>query len=60
MSFPHWSRAWWECPCGREEPKPNAKTTPVKTIVSLREPWCPHCRREYRPEYRRDDESDAA
>jgi len=37
----------WECPCGREEPAPGARTVPVRTLVSLREPRCPFCRREY-------------
>ncbi len=44
-------RRHWECPCGREEPRPESKTTPVRTIVSLREPWCPFCAREFREEY---------
>ncbi len=42
----------WECPCGNEDPKSDATTTPVRTMVSLREPRCPFCHREYRPEYR--------
>lgn len=37
----------WECPCGREEPKPGAQTVPVRTLVSLREPRCPFCSRSY-------------
>lgn len=43
----------WECPCGTEKPKPGARTVPVRTIVSLREPWCPFCKKPYCDDYRR-------
>jgi hypothetical protein len=43
--------AWWECPCGREEREPG-KATPAGTIVSLREPHCPWCSRQYCDDYR--------
>jgi hypothetical protein len=57
-----WRRArWWECPCGDDPPPPGSTTTPVRTTVSLREPFCPFCGREYRQEYRRPvDEADRA
>jgi hypothetical protein len=42
----------WECPCGREPAKPGTTTTPVRTLVALREPKCPWCKRRYRDEYR--------
>jgi hypothetical protein len=43
----------WECPCGREPRTRGSSLTPVRTIVSLREPCCPFCGRAYREEYRR-------
>jgi hypothetical protein len=42
----------WECPCGMEGPKRGALATPVRTLVSLREPVCPFCGRQYCDEYR--------
>ena len=33
----------WECPCGRDEAKPGGPT-PVRTLVSLMQPKCLHCR----------------
>jgi hypothetical protein len=39
--------ASWECPCGREEPKPGSRTVPVRTLVALREPSCPFCGRTH-------------
>jgi hypothetical protein len=53
-------RTHWECPCGHEEPKPHAKTSPVRTVVSLREPVCPFCGREFREEYVHEDEERSA
>ena len=47
--------AYWECPCGREEPKRRARTVPVRTVVSLREPWCAFCKRAFREEYLREE-----
>jgi hypothetical protein len=48
----------WECPCGREPPKRPAGATPIRTIVSLYEPWCPFCGRSYKPEFRLPAEAD--
>ena len=45
-AVPH-TAGLWECPCGREEPRPGATTTPVRTLVSLRELWCPFCGRTH-------------
>lgn len=45
--------AHWVCPCGQEPPK-RSGSTPVTTIVSLREPACPFCGRGFREEYRRE------
>jgi hypothetical protein len=42
----------WECPCGTAPPEPGATATPVRTVVSLREPECPFCGRRYRDAYR--------
>jgi hypothetical protein len=42
----------WECPCGKEPPGRWSTTTPVRTVVSLREPVCPFCGRRYQDEYR--------
>lgn len=50
--YPH-----WQCPCGTEPPGPGSRTTPDRTIVSLRVPVCPHCRRPFLEEYRRDGEA---
>jgi hypothetical protein len=41
----------WQCPCGSDPPKHPGSPTPTLTLVSLREPRCPHCGRRYRPEY---------
>lgn len=42
----------WECPCGKAPPcHPNA-ASPVRTLVSLREPSCPFCGTRYRDDYR--------
>lgn len=45
-----WLHTHWECPCGTES-KNGAK--PMRTLVSLREPWCPFCGTTFREEYRR-------
>ena len=50
--FPPVRVAHWACPCGEEPAKPG-RATPVATLVSLREPVCPFCRRPFREEYRR-------
>jgi hypothetical protein len=46
------SRAWWECPCGREPPASEFSATPVRTEISLTQPECPFCGRKYHEEYR--------
>jgi hypothetical protein len=46
------SAAGWECPCGRELAKSGNTATPVRTVVSLREPACLFCGRRYKDEYR--------
>jgi hypothetical protein len=51
--------AGWECPCGTEPPKHGRAATPVRTIVSLREPRCPFCNRPYKDEYRLEHDSAA-
>jgi hypothetical protein len=51
--------AGWECPCGTEPPKRGRAATPVRTIVSLREPRCPFCNRPYKDEYRLEHDSAA-
>lgn len=56
-----WETGWrarstayaWECPCGHEPPKPGQTTTPFRTLVALREPWCPFCGKASQPEWRR-------
>jgi len=42
----------WECPCGRAPAKPGSTTTPVRTVVSIREPACPFCGAGYKDEFR--------
>jgi hypothetical protein len=42
----------WEYPCGTQPAKGSGAATPVRTVVSLREPHCPFCGRVYRDEYR--------
>jgi hypothetical protein len=42
----------WECPCGREPAKNRNTATPIRTLVSLREPRCPFCNRRFKSEYR--------
>jgi hypothetical protein len=44
---------WWECPCGSDPPKRPSAPTPVQTVISLREPRCPFCSRQYLEEYER-------
>jgi hypothetical protein len=51
-AFPHLPRAWWECHCGREKPRRETSTIPVRTIVSLMRPACPFCGRMFREEFR--------
>ena len=46
---------WWECLCGTERPKHPDGPTPIRTIVTLREPRCPFCGHAYRKEYERQD-----
>jgi hypothetical protein len=43
----------WDCPCGQEKSRRAGGSTPVRTIVALREHKCPFCGRAFRPEYRR-------
>jgi hypothetical protein len=43
--------AGWECSCGTAQPKHPGAATPVRTLVALREPWCPFCGQKYRPEF---------
>jgi len=42
----------WACPCGKEPPKSGSTATPVKTVISLRDPTCPFCGRNYEDEHR--------
>jgi hypothetical protein len=42
----------WRCPCRDERRSPHSTLTPVDTVVSRREPNCPFCGRQYKPEYR--------
>jgi hypothetical protein len=50
--FPPTTWPHWLCPCGSEPPKPGSRTTPVATLVSLREPSCPFCGLTFAEEYR--------
>jgi hypothetical protein len=43
--------AAWECPCGQDPPRPGTTASPVRTLVSSREPECPFCGRAFRDEY---------
>ena len=50
----------WECPCGHEPPRTGQTTTPVRTLVSLREPHCPFCGKAFQPEWQVDAHNNAA
>ena len=52
-----WDTTCWECPCGQEPCKPGRTTTPVRTLVSLREPYCRFCGKAYQEEWQLDANS---
>jgi hypothetical protein len=44
---------YWECPCGNESQARPGEPAPAQTVISLREPACPFCKRTFKEEYRR-------